>query len=300
MKLVSIIIVNYNLAESVRILLKSVEANTKKIDYEVIVVDNNSSDRSIERLPEEFPQIRFLFLNTNYGFGHGNNSGVKISSGKYLLLLNPDTYLTSNLPLQLYEFAEKHTDIAIIGPKLVFPDRSFQVSYAKFPNLKQELLYAVGLIGIGLRTLYKLKDFFYRRSFYQVDFVFGSCMFIKRDVFDLVKGFDESYFLFTEETDLCYRIKKYEKYQVIFWKGADVVHAKSLVTGKNMSERIKLGYESRLIFFKKHYSKFRLCLFRFTVISVFLFKHLTLFRKGNAKRKYKEAYQSIIKHYLHN
>ena len=87
--------------------------------------------------------FQFLFLNTNFGFGHGNNAGAKISNGKYLLLLNPDTFLTNNLPIKLYQFAEKHPDFGIIGPRLIFPDGSDQISYAKFPNLKQELLYSL-------------------------------------------------------------------------------------------------------------------------------------------------------------
>lgn len=299
MKPVSIIIVNYDLTEEVRKLLLSIKKYVKLIDYEVIVVDNNSPDRSIENLNAEFPEFRFELLSTNLGFGHGNNVGAQIASGKYLLLLNPDTYLEEDIPFKLFQFAETNPDFGVIGPKLIFPDGKSQVSYARYPNNKQELLNAVGLIGITLSTFYRIKDFLFKKSeFYNVDFVFGSCMFLKKEIFELVKGFDETFFLFMEETDLCYRIKNYKGYRVIYWKGTNVVHSKSLVTGKNMPERIRLSYESKLIFFNKHYSKFYLFVLRFIIISVFLFKHLTLFRKGNTKQKYKEAYQSIIKHYL--
>lgn len=298
MEMVSIIIVNYNLTRSIRILLKSIEENVKNINYEVIVVDNNSTDRNIEKLSEEFPRIRFLYLETNYGFGHGNNSGVKISQGKYLLMLNPDTYLINNLPLLLYKFAKEHPDIGIIGPKLVFPDGSMQVSYAKFPNIKQELFYAIGLIGIALKSLYEIKDFVYKKSYYLVDFVFGSCVFIRKDVFQKVNGFDEAYFLFLEETDLCYRVKHDAGLKVVYWKGASIVHEKSLITGKNIPARIKQNYISKLIFFSKNYSPFRRYILKKIVIGVFLFKHLTLFRKGKAKQKFKEVYRAIIKLYL--
>jgi len=196
---VSIIIVNYNLTEAVRTLLNSIKEQVKEIEFEVIVVDNNSSDHSIVDLKEKFPEFRFEFLNTNFGFGHGNNIGVKLSKGKYLLLLNPDTYLINNLPFKLFQFAEAHTEFGVIGPKLIFPDGKYQVSYAKYPNIKQELLYSIGLIGIALRLLYRLKDLLYRKSYYNVDFVFGSCMFIRSNVFQKVNGFDEEYFLFSEE-----------------------------------------------------------------------------------------------------
>lgn len=295
---ISIIIVNYNLTESIRKLLESIKKFVNEISYEVIVVDNNSPDRSIENLKVEFPEFNFQLLNTNLGFGHGNNSGVKLSKGEYLLLLNPDTYLTNNLPLQLFSFAEKHPEFGSVGPRLIFPDGNYQVSYARFPNIKQELLNAIGLIGFALTLLYKLKDFFFRRKeFYIVDFLFGSCMFIRRDIFQKVNGFDEDYFLFSEEVDLCYKIKN-AGFKNIYWKNGSIVHEKSLITGKNMPERIKLGYESRLKFFKKHYSKFRLFFLRYTIIGTFLFKHLTLFRKEAAKQKYKKAYQSIIRLYI--
>ena len=194
---VSIIIVNYNLTESIRKLLKSIKEFVNNILFEVIIIDNNSPDRSIEKLNDEFPEYKFQFLDTNLGFGHGNNSGVKISRGKYLLLLNPDTYLINNLPLELFHFLENHSEVGTIGPKLIFPDGKYQISYARFPNIKQELLNTIGLIGITLSLLYKLKDLIYRKKeFYNVDFVFGSCMFIRKDVFCEVNGFDEDYFLF--------------------------------------------------------------------------------------------------------
>ena len=298
---VSIIIVNYNLTAAIRKLLNSINNFFKSIDYEVIVIDNNSPDRSIESLAIEFPKYRFEFLNSNFGFGHGNNVGTKFAVGKYILLLNPDTYLYEDTLSKLFYFAEAHPNFAVIGTRLIFPDGKFQVSYARYPNVKQELLNAVGLIGIALTTLYRIKDFLYRgREYYEVDFVFGSCMFIRKDVFESVNGFDESYFLFTEETDLCYRIKNHCRYKVIFWKGTSLVHSKSLVTGLNMPERIRLSYKSKLIFFKKHYSKFYLSILRYVVTLVFLLKHLTLFRKGKHRQEYKEAYQKIIKHYLNN
>lgn len=298
MKSVSIIIVNYNLTENIKNLLESIEEHVTDIDYEVIVVDNNSPDRSIESLVSEFPNYRFKLLKTNYGFGHGNNSGVAVSSGKYLLLLNPDTYLIDNLPLKLYHFAEKHPDYGIIGPSLYFPDGTIQISAAKFPNLKQEIAYTFGVLGLGLKMLYRLKEIFYRGEYYDVDFVFGSCMFIRREIFEQVQGFDEQYFLFSEETDLCYTVKMMLKSKVIYWRGAKVFHLKSQITGKDILLRLKLAYESKLKFFRKHYSPFRVLVLRYYIISMFVFKHVILFRKKDQKPRYKAAYQHIINNYI--
>jgi len=295
---VSIIIVNYNLTESIRKLLLSIKEYAKNIKYEVIIVDNNSPDRSIENLGAEFPEFRFEFLNTNYGFGHGNNIGVRLSNGKYVLLLNPDTYLIENLLLRLFNFAEKNPEFGVIGPQLVFPDGKYQVSYAKYPNIKQELLIAVGLIGPALTLLYTLKDFFpMKHKLYNVNFVFGSCMFIRKDSFEKVDGFDEEYFLFSEEADLCYKIKKISEEKIIHWTGTKLVHEKSLITGKNIPLRMKQAYASKLIFFKKHYPKYYVFLLRYVIILSFLFKRMTLFRKKTDKQNFKEAYEEIIKMY---
>ncbi|MCH8034637.1 MAG: glycosyltransferase family 2 protein [Bacteroidetes bacterium] len=298
MKSVSIIIVNYNLTENIRNLLTTIDQNVKDIDYEVIVVDNNSPDRSVEKLTSEFPQFRFEFLNTNYGFGHGNNVGAFKTTGKYLLLLNPDTYLVDNLPLKLYHFAEKHPDYGIIGPRLYFPDGTIQISAAKFPNLKQEIAYHFGLLSIGLNLIYKLKEKLYKGEYYKVDFVFGSCMFINREVFETVKGFDERYFLLSEETDFCYEVRKNTDYQIIYWRGAKIIHLKSQITGQNVPSRIKLAYESKLRFFNKHYSVIRVFILRIYIITLFTLKYLTIFRKKYRRQDYKETYLRIIKIYI--
>ncbi len=294
---ISVIIVNYNLTESIRKLLKSVQKYTEGIRYEVIVVDNNSPDRSIEQLTIEFPDFRFLFLTTNYGFGHGNNIGFADAKGEYILLLNPDTYLTDNMPLGLYRFAKEHNDYGIIGPKMIFPDGRFQVSTAKFPGLIKEI---GDLSGISIRTT-RLANFMnfniLKKKILEVDYIFGSCMLIKADLYRELKGFDEDYFLFTEEVDLCYRTKKHTGYKVIYYLKEKIVHEKSLVTGKDMPLRMKLGYESKLKFFRKHYSSLRLFVLKNVIITMFFLKQLTLYRQKGEKSNFKNAYRSIIENY---
>ncbi len=294
---ISIIIVNYNLTESIRNLLKSVEKYIDGIRYEVIVIDNNSPDRSIENLKSEFPDFKFLLLDTNFGFGHGNNSGFEQAKGEYILLLNPDTYLVDNMPLGLYRFAKEHPDFGIIGPKMIFPDGRFQVSTAKFPGLFKEI---GDLSGFSIRTT-RLSNFInfkiLKKKILEVDYVFGSCMLIKTDLYRKLKGFDEDYFLFTEEVDLCYRTKKYTGYKVIYYLNEKIVHMKSLVTGKDMPLRMKLGYESKFKFFRKHYSSFKFNMIKKTVVLMFVLKHLTLFRQKDEKNNFKAAYRNIINFY---
>ena len=295
---ISIIIVNYNLTDSIRNLLQSVQKYTEDVRYEVIVVDNNSPDRSIEKLNSEFPNFSFLFLNTNYGFGHGNNAGFARAKGEYILLLNPDTYLIDNMPLGLYRFAKENPDYGIIGPKMIFPDGRFQVSTAKFPGIIKEM---GDLTGLSIRTT-RLANFvkfkLRKKKIINVDYIFGSCMLIKAELYKELKGFDEDYFLFTEEVDLCYRAKKNSRFKVIYYLNEKIVHMKSLVTGKDMPLRMKLGYESKLKFFKKHYSPIKFYIIKTIVIIMFILKHFTLYRQKGDRSNYKSAYRNIISHYL--
>jgi hypothetical protein len=300
MKTVAIIIVNYNLTQNIRNLLKSIKQYIVDIDFEIIVVDNNSPDQSIEKLITEFPDVKFEFLKTNYGFGYGNNVGASKTSAKYLLLLNPDTILVNNLVKELFSFAETHPDFGVIGPKMLYPDGSFQLSSAKFPNLKQELAFAIGLLFPIVSFIARFKNLVYPISYYNVDFVFGSCMFIKKEVFDQVGGFDEDYFLLTEETDLCYKIKMETDYRIIYWNNAKIIHLKSQITGKDKFKRLELSYESKLKFFIKRYSKFRYNLLKYFIVSMFWLKRSVNFRNTKRNNQLSEVYSRLISYYLNH
>jgi GT2 family glycosyltransferase len=291
--LISIVIVNFNLTESVRSLLDSIKKNVNDINYEVVIVDNNSSDRSIEILASEYPEFRFEFLNTNLGFGHGNNVGMRLSQCKYYLLLNPDTYLVDNLPLKLYNFAEKNKNIGIIGATLIYPDGNFQISTAKFPNVKQEIVNAIGLLKYVVRLIHWIKIKLIPKEYFNVDFVFGSCMFIRGEIIELLGGFDEDYFLFAEEADLCYRVKKDTSYKVIFWKGGKIVHLKSQITGKNELQRLKITYESKYKFFLKHYSSTYSKMLCFIISTHYFFRYLFLMIQRNDEKS-----ESVMQTYL--
>ncbi len=295
---VSIIIVNYNLTQSIRSLLKSIREFVNSISYEVIVVDNNSPDRSIEQLATEFPDFRFLFLKTNFGFGHGNNVGFQNSNGEYLLLLNPDTYLVDNLPLGLYNFAKDDPNCAIIGPKMIFPDGKFQVSTGKFPGIFTEI---GDLSGLSIRitritNFYKFK--IAKKKVWEVDYIFGSCMMINAKLYKEINGFDEKFFLFAEETDLCYRVRKNTNRKIIYYTDEKIVHLKSLVTGNNMPLRMELGYKSKLKYYNKNYNILYRFMIKNVIVLLLILKHLTLFRKKNERKNYKKAYHNIINHYL--
>ena len=295
---ISIIIVNYNLADNIRILLKSIQNYTSGINYEVIVVDNNSPDRTIEELADEFSDFQFNFLNTNFGFGHANNVGFSKSKGEYLLLLNPDTYLIDNLLFNLYKIAKDNLEFGIIGPRLLYPNGDFQVSTGNFPNILSEIGNLSGLITPVIKIVNFFKFCLFKKNIYYVDFIYGSCMMIKSELFNKLNGFDEDYFLFTEEVDLCYRTWNYSKYKVVYSFDEKIVHLKSLITGSNLAVRMKLGYESKLKFFKKHYSKQKTWVLKGSIISLFGLKFIYSFMKRD--QDYRKYLREIIGYYLRN
>ena len=136
------------------------------------------------------------------------------------------------------------------------------------------------------------------KSNYEVDFVFGSCMFIKKEVFDQIGGFDENYFLFTEETDLCYRIKKETDYKIIYWNEVNVIHLKSQITGRDKIKRFRLSYESKLIFFNKSYSRIRVMILKYFIVLMFWIKRSVILGKNNNDQQLKDTYSYIINYYL--
>lgn len=294
---VSIIVVNYNLTNEVRKLLNSIIKYVRDINFEVIVIDNNSPERDIEGLVNEYPEFKFEFLYTNYGFGHGNNVGVKKTSGKYLLLLNPDTYLINNLPSDLYNFAIKQTEFGLIGPLLIYEDGGLQISFGKFPNLRQEISLLFKPFKIISRLILKLKIRF-SGDYFNVDFLFGSCMFIRREVFNSVNGFDEDYFLFTEETDLCYRLKR-QNYKSCLYKKAELVHLKSKITNREPLKRFEQTFKSKLLFYNKHYGIIRFNFMKYgTVFLLSLRKWIDKTeRQTDESRQRQKIYSEVINLY---
>jgi len=253
---VSIIIVNWNTRELLGDCLESVYEQTRTSEFEVIVVDNNSSDSSVEMVRTKFPDVKLIVNDTNRGLAAAINQGMEIVGGRYVLLLNSDTLICEQAIDKTLAYAQGRPDLGVISCQVVDSDGRIAMTSFCFPspwNLFCRLS--------GLASTFKNSKLFGaewmlwwdRRSERQVDVVSGSFVLVRREAMKQAGYMDEDYFLYFEETDLCYRISK-AGWNTVFWPGAKIVH----VNGGSQSSR-KDGcrmfaqfHKSLLIFFKKH------------------------------------------------
>ena len=212
--MVSIIIVNYNQKNFLKQCLKNIKEANLKLDYEIIVVDNNSTDGSREILTRfKISDLRFkIILNReNLGFAKANNQGIKLSQGKYILILNPDIIVLPGAIEVLYQFMEAHPEVTLCGPKLLNPDKSIQYSCCRFPTLYTPVLRRtfLGKVPFFRKKLeeYLMKDFDHARPC-EVDWLLGAALAMRRSGLDKIGFFDERFFLYFEDVDLARRAHK--------------------------------------------------------------------------------------------
>lgn len=240
---VSIIIINYNTKQMTSECIDSVIEHTKNIEYEIILVDNASSDGSKEFF-EKDSRVRYIYSKRNAGFGAGNNLGAKYATGKYLLLLNSDTLLNNNAIKMFYDYAEANNQRCVYGGWL--QDREGKPNESQFPFPRMGYVEFIK----SFFTRPKAED---RTSVMHVDAVVGADMFLLKDVYDEANGFDEHIFMYGEETELQYRLKKMGVDRMII-PGPKVVHfGGASGTSKNTVSHM----DSHYYFLKKHMPWYR-------------------------------------------
>jgi N-acetylglucosaminyl-diphospho-decaprenol L-rhamnosyltransferase len=243
---VSSIVVTYNASPWIERSLGSMS----ETGAELIVVDNGSTDGTLDIVREKFPQARLL-EQENRGFGAGNNAGMRVASGRYFLLLNPDAWLTEGALQKLVVFADEHPEAAVVGPRLLNPDGSLQRSVRGYPTpwrIATEYFFLRKLAprSRALNSLFGAG--FDHESVREVDYLFGACLLVRREAVDSVGGFDEEFFLMSEETDWCYRFRQ-AGWSVFFYPGAEAYH----VVGASLNPaRFKDVVRGHLQFLSKH------------------------------------------------
>ncbi len=254
----TIIIVNYNVKDFLLQCLHSIERAALKIDVEVIVVDNCSSDGSLEYLAPIFPLVEFIEIKENIGFGRGNNVGIMKAAGKYTLLLNPDTILSDDTLTMMVDYMEHHHEVGIAGCKVLNGDGSFQAACRRgFPTP-----WASFCKLFGLQRLFPKSPLFarYNQTFrsedetYYVDAVIGAFMFSRTDVLQSVGGFDADFFMYGEDLDLCYRVSLND-WKISYYHETTIIHFKGESTRRSSMNEVKVFYNAMEIFARKHYGK---------------------------------------------
>lgn len=252
----SIIIVNWNVKDLLYKCLKSIFETSDDLNFEIIIVDNSSSDGSVEMIKEKFPSAILIENKKNLGFGAANNQGIRISKGEYILILNPDTVIFPNSPQKMIAFLDQNPDAGAVGPKILNPDGSIQFECARnFPTPLTDFF--------GLSTLYRrfpksrifgryLMSYWDHNDQRRVDLLSGACMMIRKKVFDEVGLFDEKFFMFAEEPDLFLRIKK-QRWTVYFLPSAQIVHFWGKSTEQLFYNMVVETRRSMELYFKKSY-----------------------------------------------
>ena len=246
---VSIIIINWNTAAALRDCLASIYNNVKNISYEILVVDNGSTDGSPEMVRQNYPQARILQNQGNYGFARAANQGLRQTGGRYKLILKSDTQITSGALEELTKYLDTHPNCALAGPQLINRDETRQNSFANFPSLTGELLNR-SILELLFPKKYPSKRQA-RNEPFSVESLVGACMIVRNEFLNRVGFLDEDYFFFLEETDWCLRIRK-NGYQVAVVPAARVYHLQG-ETKKQDLIPAKIEYLNSLYkFFSKH------------------------------------------------
>jgi GT2 family glycosyltransferase len=250
----SVIIVNWNTKDLLCQCLDSLNQVAKKIDMEIFVVDNGSMDGSGEVVRKRFPGVKLVENRMNLGFAKANNQALRLSKGKYVLLLNPDTQIKRGAIEEMILFMNAYPEVGVVGGQLLNSDGSKQNSIANFPSLATELLNKS-----LLRWLFP-ENFPGKEKSYlgpiEVNSVIGACMMVRREATEQVGLLDEDYFLFLEETDWCYRMKK-AGWKIYHVPQAEIFHFQGGSAGKK-KERAKIEYyRSRYHFFRRNRGRFQ-------------------------------------------
>lgn len=259
---VSIIIVNYNTEDHLKECLDSILKLNYKVNIEVIVVDNNSSSKEIEKFPQLYPDVRFLFSKENKGFGAGCNMGFSVSSGKYIAFVNPDILFTKNIFDNLYEFISVSNKVGFCGCLFYNQINEIDYTYNYFPGFKWEFVQAFGIDSKRIiNYLLNIPEIKNKKSF-KVDWIMGAFLMCSRDLFDRLKGFDENIFLYYEDVDIQKRAFDLSYQNICLPLQLNHFGRSSIRSYE--SENIYYFHmnRSRLIYFYKHFSFFKRNLIR--------------------------------------
>jgi len=241
--------------EDLRACLKSLEEVKDEASFEVIVVDNASLDGSVDMVQREFPWVRLIRLCYNIGFAGGHNLNFRYAKGRFFMPLNSDTVVHPRAIRNLVEFMKENPSVGISGPKLLNPDGSLQYSCRRFPT-PQAALFRNTILGKWFPKNRYAREYLMQDwphdEVKDVDWVSGAAICVRRELFERLGGFDERFFMYLEDVDLCYRAHQ-SSYRVVYLPTAVITHAIGRSTDKVANRMIRQFHRSMFLFYRKHY-----------------------------------------------
>lgn len=264
----SVIIVNYNVKYFLEQCLLSVQKAMKGIDGEIIVVDNNSVDGSVEMVRKKFPGVKLIANPVNEGFSKANNKAISLSQAEYVLLLNPDTLVEEDTFSKIISFADSHPDAGAVGVKMIDGTGKFLPESKRGLPTPSVAFYKIS----GLAKLFPHSRTFgkYHLSYlnkdetHSIDVLSGAFMLIRKSVLDKIGLLDEDYFMYGEDIDISYRINK-AGYKNYYFPGTSIIHYKGESTKKTSVNYVFTFYRAMIVFARKHFSSSNALTFSFLI-----------------------------------
>ncbi len=253
---ISVIIVSYNVRAFLENCLVSVQKSLEHLAGEIIVVDNASDDGSVEMVREKFPLVQLIANNENIGFGSANNQAVKVANGYFLFLLNPDTVVQENTFRVMLDYFQHHPDTGLAGCKVLNPDGTMQLACRRsFPTPWIAFTKITGLSSLfpnsAIFSKYNL-TYLHPDETHEVDAVSGSCMIISKSLFETIGGFDEQFFMYGEDLDICYRVQQAGK-KVFYVHETQIIHYKGESVRRSDINEVRIFYQAMRLFVQKHF-----------------------------------------------
>lgn len=254
---VTIIIVSWNTREILRDCLRSIYENAGALEFETIVVDNASADGSAQMVARDFPQVQLVANPDNRGFAAANNQGMALARGRYVLLLNSDTVVLDRALEKTLAFADAHPEAAVVGCRVLNPDRTWQRTCSRFPSALNLLLSSTYLYKLFPKSRFWGREFMLywdRSDVREVDVVSGSFMLVRREAIARIGMMDEAFFMYAEETDWCYRFRQ-AGYKALFTPAGSIIHLGG-ASSRQAASKMRLQLSASILYFlKKHKSR---------------------------------------------
>lgn len=297
----SIVIVNWNTRDLLAQCIESIYDTVSDLDFETIVVDNASTDGSVEMVRRDFPQVQIIANAENVGFVRANNQAIARCQGRYVLLLNSDTQALPGSLDKTVQFMDEHPNAGIVGVRLLNPNGTFQASYTPFPTLWREFLMLSGLGRWLIRPTFPSYGPQVEKGPQRIKgYVEGAYLAARRGAVDQVGGLDERIFMYAEDVDWCYQFHQ-GGWEVWYLPQAPIIH----YGGQSSKKRRKRGeaelYRSRVYFFYKHYGKatafgLKVLIYAMTVPKILihrLLRAVTQGRRGRIVTSWKELHLAL-------